>query len=210
MKISVKKITQYFKTDTEVFFAELNDYRQSLEDVIKALEQDIHILQLALTKHRGLVNALEEQKASMLIRMQSINKNIIQYVKMGNDEAAKEMVREKVKEQQKLQSLSEIADMQNQRIQDYQLRLKKTISMLDNHRRNREAFIIKQQIAIQELTISRKLDKRNSKKHIERIQREILDEDIGQSIDLKEDTQIDGLIEKELSLFKMNYAANNL
>jgi hypothetical protein len=210
MKISVKKITRYFKTDKELFFVELNDYRQSLDDAIKAIEQDIQILQLALAKHRALGNSLVEQKTSMHIRMQSINKIIIQYVKMGNDEAAKEMVREKVKEQQKLQSLNEIADLQNQRIQDYQLRLKKVISILDNHKRNREAFLIKQQIAIQELTISCKLDKRNCRKHIETTQKDILGKDIYQSIDLIEDTQIDGLIEKELSLFKMNYAANNL
>jgi|GEM_PF-6433536 len=210
MRISVKKITRYFKTDKELFFEELNDYRQSLDDAIKALEQDIQILRLALAKHRALGNSLVEQKKSMHIRMQSINKIIIQYVKMGNDEAAKEMVREKVKEQQKLQSLNELADLQNQRIQDYQLRHKKIKAILDNHMRNRAAFLIKQQIAIQELTISCKLDKKSCKKHIERIQREILDKDSYQSIDLMEDTQIDGLIEKELSLFKMNYAANNL
>lgn len=210
MKISFKKITRHFKTDKELFFIELNDHRQSLDDTIRAIEQEIQILQLALAKHRALGNSLVEQKASMHIRMQSINKIIIQYVKMGNDEAAKDMVREKVKEQQKLQSLNEISALQNQRIQDYQLRLKKVISILDNHRRNREAFLIKQQIAIEELTISCKLDKRNCKKHIERIQKDIIGKDTCQSNDLIEDTQIDSLIEKELSLFKMSYAANNL
>ncbi|MGM9926508.1 MAG: hypothetical protein ACI35P_01025, partial [Bacillus sp. (in: firmicutes)] len=71
-----------------------------------------------------------------------------------------------------------------------------------------------QQIAIQELMISGKLDKRNGKKHIERIQREILDKDAYKLLDLKEnvldDAQIDGEIEKELSFLKMNDSSPNL
>lgn len=214
MKKLLKKITRYFKTDTKLFIEELNDYRQSLDNAIKTLEKNIQILESALAKHMKLGHYLNEKKTSKHMRIESINKIVIQYVKMGKDIAAREIIREKVKEQQKLQGLCEIIDMHNQRIQEYQYRLQKAIDALDHQKSNREAFIIKQQIAIQELMISGKLDKRNGKKHIERIQREILDKDAYKLLDLKEnvldDAQIDGEIEKELSFLKMNDSSPNL
>lgn len=214
MKKLLKKITRYFKTDTELFIEELNDYRQLLDNAIKIFEQDIQILELALAKHIALGHYLDEKKTSKHMRIESINNIVIQYMKMRKDSAAREMIREKVKEQQKLQGLYEIIDQHNQRIQEYQYRLKKAIDALDHQKSNREAFIIKQQIVIQELKISEKLDKKSCKKHIEWIQREILDKDTYKSHELKEDllndTQIDGEIEKEFSFFKMSYSSNNL
>lgn len=214
MRKLLKKITRYFKSDTDLFIEELNEYRQLLDNAIKISEQNIKILESALAKHIALKRYLDEKKKSKHMRSEGINAIVIQYVKMGKDSAAKEMVREKVKEQKKLQGLDEIIDLHNQRIQEYQYSLKKAIYALDHQKSNREAFIIKQQIAIQELGISKKLDKRDCKKHIERIQSEILDKDTYKSLDLKEDVlndaQIDGEVEKELSSFKMNYSSNNL
>jgi len=213
MKKSFKKLTRYFKTDTELFIEELNDNRRQIDYTIKTLEKNIQILESALAKHIALGHYLDEKKTSKHLRIESIDKIVIQYVKMRKDTTAKEMIREKMKEQQKLQGLYETIELHNQRIQDYQYRLKKAIYTLDNQNINKEAFIIKQQIAIQELRILEKLDEGNGRTHIERVQREILDIDTYKLLDLKEDVlnsaQIDEEIEKELSFFKMNYSSHN-
>ena len=213
MKKTFKKLTRYFKTDTELFIEELNDNRRQIDYTIKTLEKNIQILESALAKHIALGHYLDEKKTSKHLRIESIDKIVIQYVKMRKDTTAKEMIREKMKEQQKLQGLYETIELHNQRIQDYQYRLKKAIYTLDNQNINKEAFIIKQQIAIQELRILEKLDKGNGRTHIERVQREILDIDTYKLLDLKEDVlnsaQIDEEIEKELSFFKMNYSSHN-
>lgn len=213
MKKSFKKLTRYFKTDTELFIEELNENRRQIDHTIKTLEKNIQILESALAKHIALGHYLDEKKTSKHLRIESIDKIVIQYVKMRKDTTAKEMIREKMKEQQKLQGLYETIELHNQRIQDYQYRLKKAIYTLDNQNINKEAFIIKQQIAIQELRILEKLDKGNGRTHIERVQREILDIDTYKLLDLKEDVlnsaQIDEEIEKELSFFKMNYSSHN-
>jgi len=213
MKKTFKKLTRYFKTDTELFIEELNENRRQIDHTIKTLEKNIQILESALAKHIALGHYLDEKKTSKHLRIESIDKIVIQYVKMRKDTTAKEMIREKMKEQQKLQGLYETIELHNQRIQDYQYRLKKAIYTLDNQNINKEAFIIKQQIAIQELRILEKLDKGNGRTHIERVQREILDIDTYKLLDLKEDVlnsaQIDEEIEKELSFFKMNYSSHN-
>ena len=214
MKKLLKKITRYFKTDTELFIEELSVYLQVLDDTIKLLEQNVHIFKSAVAKHLALGHSLEEKIMSKQMRMESLNKIVIQYVEMGNYTAASDMIRERVKEQHKLQGLYEIVDLHNQRIQQYQDKLKKAVRALDNQKSNREAFIIKQQIAIQEMIISERLEGENCKKHIERIHREILGIDTSKSFDLKEDViddaQIDAEIEKELSFFRVNYSSNNL
>ncbi|QFK71159.1 hypothetical protein F7984_07815 [Pradoshia sp. D12] len=214
MKNLLKKITRFFKTDKELFIEELNDYRQILDDAIKILEENIQILKLALAKHIEIGHYLDMKQSNKLIRIESINKLVTQYVDHKKDTAAREMIREKVKEQQKLQCLNEIIDMHNQRIQEYQYRLNKALCVLDNDKSNREAFIIKQKIALQELVISEKLDRGNCKKHIERIKREIIDKESYKELNPKEDTVnevlIDSEIEKELSIFKLNYSSSNV
>ena len=212
MKKPFRKITHMFKNDTDVLIGELNEYSRSLDKAIELSEQNIQILKSALREHRSLQQHMAEKQKCKRMRIESINKIVMPYIKAGKEKAARELIREKVKEQKKLQGLNEIIDLQNQRILDYQYRLKKAIYTLDHQKNKKEAFVIKQQIAVQELIILKKLDKRNSKKHIERIQKEILDADLYKALEQKEDipidSQIDGEIEKELALFKVRQSAN--
>ena len=203
-----------FKSDADVLIEELNEYSRSLDKAIKLSEQNIQILKSALTEHIFLQKHMAEKKKCKRMRIESINKIVMPYIKAGKETAARELIREKVKEQKKLQGLNEIIDLQNQRILDYQYRLKKAMYTLDHQKNKKEAFAIKQQIAVQELIIVKELDKRNCKKHIERIQKEILDADFQKAMDQKEDIPIDSLIdgeiERELALFKLKHSSDSL
>lgn len=214
MKKPFRKITHMFKNDTDVLIGELNEYSRSLDKAIKLSERNIQILKSALREHTSLQQHMAEKQKCKRLRIESINKVVIPYIKAGKDDAARELISEKVKEQKKLQGLNEIIDQQNQRILEYQYRLKKAMYTLDHQKSKRESFVIKQQIAVQELMILKKLDKLNSKKHIERIQKEILNADLDKALDQKEDIPIDSLIdgeiEKELALFKVRQSANGL
>ena len=209
MKKSFKKISRIFKTDTDIFIKELNDTRQSYDQAIQNSLQTIQTLESALREHIALMLYMHEKIRAKQMRIKSMHTIITKQVKAGNEAAAKELLREKVKEQHKLQDLIDILDLHNKRIEEYQIRIKKTMDVLDEQKSKREAFIIKQRIAVQELLILKKLDKHNGRKHIEQIQKEIMDDSAYKARDSKEDIQIasllDGEIEKEYAFFKANH-----
>ncbi len=214
MKRTYKKITRFFKTDIDIFIEELQDYRDKLDGAIKVLERDIQTVGTAINKHKAIGQYLKEKQKSKYMRIDSLDQIIIQYVKTDRDEAAKNFIREKVKEQQNLGTISEIIEMHNQKIREYQQRLKKLQSTLDNQNSHREAFIIQQQIALQELTMIKKLDKKSWKNHIEKIQKEIIQNDSNKITEIKIDVlnndQLEIEIEKELSLYQKHYASSGL
>ena len=214
MKKSFKKISRIFKTDTDVFIEELNDTRQSFDKAIQQSAQNIRILESALKEHIALRQHLNEKKRAKQMRIESLHTIITQYLLNGKEAAAKELIRDKVKEQHILLGLMEILDLQNIRISEYQQRIKKATDVLDDQKSQREAFIIKQRIALQELLILKKLDKHNGKKHIERIKTDIMDEAGYKAMDPKEDVPIasviDREIERELAVFKVNYPSSGL
>lgn len=214
MKRTYKKITRFFKTDIDIFIEELQDYRDKLDGAIKVLERDIQTVGTAINKHKAIGQYLKEKQKSKYMRIDSLDQIIIQYVKTDRDEAAKNFIREKVKEQQNLGTISEIIEMHNQKIREYQQRLKKLQSTLDNQNSHREAFIIQQQIALQELTMIKKLDKKSWKNHIENIQKEIIHKDPNKITEIKIDVlnndQLEIEIEKELSLYQKHYPSSGL
>ena len=209
MKKTLKKITHYFKTDTELFLEKLNDNRKMLDHSIKEFEQNIQNLESALANQIALGHYFSEKKTYYLMRIESLDKLIIQYVKMHKDTAAKEMIREKLKEEQKLKGLHETIEIHNQRIKDYQHRLKIAIHLLDQQIINREAFIIKQHIAIQELKILEQMNKGKTKENIQWIQKEILGKEtyklLVSSEEVTSDVYLDNEIERELDSLKRHY-----
>ena len=214
MKRTYKKITRFFKTDIDIFIEELQDYRDKLDGAIKVLERDIQTVGTAINKHKAIGQYLKEKQKSKYMRIDSLDQIIIQYVKTDREEVAKNFIREKVKEQQNLGTISEIIEMHNQKIREYQQRLKKLQSTLDNQNSHREAFIIQQQIALQELTMIKKLDKKSWKNHIEKVQKEIIHKDPNKITEIKIDVlnndQLEIEIEKELSLYQKHYPSSGL
>lgn len=121
-----------FKSESRLIMDQVNNTIKRLEKMIKEAELKIDFMKSCMAKQLAVAKHFTEKESSILKSIESLSRLAEQALKMKDESAAKNYIREKINEQNKLLELQSIRKRHHQNTETLQKSLRKTIFDLDN------------------------------------------------------------------------------
>ena len=121
-----------FKSESRLIMDQVNNTIKRLEKMIKEAELKIDFMKSCMAKQLAVAKHFTEKESSILKSIESLSRLAEQALKMKDEFAAKNYIREKINEQNKLLELQSIRKRHHQNTETLQKSLRKTIFDLDN------------------------------------------------------------------------------
>jgi len=121
-----------FKSESRLIMDQVNNTIKRFEKMIKEAELKIDFMKSCMAKQLAVAKHFTEKESSILKSIESLSRLAEQALKMKDESAAKNYIREKINEQNKLLELQSIRKRHHQNTETLQKSLRKTIFDLDN------------------------------------------------------------------------------
>ena len=174
VKYFLSLLNALFKSEIHIFLDKIEETSKLLEKSISESERTIDNMKASLAKQIALGKFFKEKESTFSHRIDSLSKLAEQLLVINDEAAARECIRERIKEQNKLQELHATMALHSANTHKYQQKLKRAIYELDDMIVKKEALLIKHNIVRNEIEMNKNFGGINTKLLLEKIQNEIL------------------------------------
>lgn len=205
MKI-LKVLESLFKSEVHLFLDKIEKTSKLLDKSICDSEENIDKMKTALAKQIALGKYFKEKEYTFSQRIDSLSKLAEQLLAISDESAARDCIREKIKEQNKLNELHTTMALHYTNTENYQQKLKIAMNDLDDMIVKKEALLIKHNIVKNEVEMNKNFGGIHTKLLLEKIQNEILETEVINNFesDLPYDEHLNAVdeVDRELALLK--------